>query len=351
MEIHGGNIYDKSVNIDFSISVNPLGLPDKVRKEAIRGVELAEHYPDISYTALRQVIREYYGITGEEVALGNGGTELLYTLVHIKRPKKALIIGPTFIEYQRALEIEGSDFEYYMTKEENEFELQPDILDWLRTNEYDMLFLCNPNNPTGKLVKRKLLLEIIELCEQKKITLMLDECFMGFVKKEENHSYMRQHENYKYLVILRSFTKMFAMPGLRLGYAVSSDTDLMEKIRRMMSPWNVSLPAQYAGTAAMREENYIKETKNFIYNEREWMQDQLEKLGFSVIPSKVNFILFRGPLGLQEICMKRGILIRDAGSFDGIRPGYYRIGLKKRKFNEQLLKVLREYILTGGECE
>lgn len=351
MEIHGGNIYDKSVNIDFSISVNPLGLPEKVRKEAIRGVELCEHYPDITYSTLRQVIREYYGITGEEVALGNGGTELLYTIVHIKQPKKALIIGPTFIEYQRALEIEGCEFEYYMMREEDEFELQPDILERLQTREYDMLFLCNPNNPTGKLVKKKLLLEIIELCEANDITLLLDECFMGFVKKEENHSYVWNHASYPHLVVLRAFTKMFAMPGLRLGYAVSSNTDLMEKTRRMMPPWNVSLPAQYAGVAAMREENYIKETKNFIYNEREWMQDQLEKLGFAVISSKANFILFRGPLGLQEICMEKGILIRDAGSFEGIRPGYYRIGLKKRKFNEQLLKVLREYIATGGACE
>lgn len=348
MELHGGNIYDKSVNLDFSISVNPFGLPEKVRKEAFRGVEMAEHYPDIHYTALRKSIREYFGITGSEVALGNGATELIYTLVHVKRPRRALIIGPTFIEYERALETEGCKYEYFMTKEEEGFELKREILDYLEENEFDMLFLCNPNNPTGKLVKRGLLREMIELCERKSITFMIDECFMSFVKKEADHSYMWNHKGFRHLVILRAFTKTFAMPGLRLGYAVSEDTDLMEKIRLAMPPWNVSVPAQYAGVAAMKEIEYLKETKTFIYNEREWMEDQLEKIGFEVIPSKTNFILFRGPQGLQEVCMEKGILIRDAGSFRGMREGYYRIGLKKRKFNTQLLKVLHAYMVTEG---
>lgn len=348
MELHGGNIYDKSVNLDFSISVNPFGLPEKVRKEAFRGVEMAEHYPDIHYTALRRSIREYFKITGSEVALANGATELIYALVHVRRPQRALIIGPTFIEYERALETEGCSYEYYMTKEEEGFELKRDILDYLEEKEFDMLFLCNPNNPTGKLVKRSLLRDLIELCERKSITFMIDECFMSFVKKETEHSYMWNHKGLRHLVILRAFTKTFAMPGLRLGYAVSEDTDLMEKIRLAMPPWNVSVPAQYAGVAAMKEMEYLQETKTFIYNEREWMEDQLEKLGFEVIPSKTNFILFRGPQGLQEVCMEKGILIRDAGSFQGMKSGYYRIGLKKRKFNEQLLKVLHAYMVTEG---
>lgn len=348
MELHGGNIYDKSVNLDFSISVNPFGLPEKVRKEAFRGVELAEHYPDIHYTALRSAIREKFGIVGQEVALANGATELIYALVHVQHPKRALIIGPTFIEYERALVTEGCEYEYYLTKEEDGFELKPDILEYLEQNQFDMLFLCNPNNPTGKLVKRKLLREIIALCERKEITFMIDECFMSFVKNEEEHSYMWDHRGLKHLVILRAFTKTYAMPGLRLGYAVSEDIDLMEKIRLNMPPWNVSVPAQYAGVAAVKETEYLQETKNFIYNERQWMEDQLEKLGFEVIPSKTNFILFRGPEGLQDVCMEKGILIRDAGSFLGMHPGYYRIGLKKRKFNEQLLKVLRAYMVTEG---
>lgn len=341
MELHGGNIYDKPINLDFSISVNPFGLPERVRKEAIRGVELAEHYPDINYLALRKAISDYYGIDGAEVALGNGATELIYALVHVKKPKKALIVGPTFVEYQKALETIDCAYEYYFAKDEDDFVVQQDLLTRLEENSYDCIFICNPNNPTGRLMKKKLLLAVIESCEAKGIQMLLDECFIDFVKKEEEHSYIKNHQTYKHLVILRAFTKMFAMPGLRLGYCVSADLDLIDRIRKVMPPWNVSVPAQFAGVAAMREQEYVMETKAFISSERSWMEDQLELLGFKVYPSKTNFILFKGPEGLQEFCMQKNILIRDAESFDGIGKGYYRIGLKKRKFNEQLLKVLK----------
>lgn len=351
MEIHGGNIYDQPINLDFSISVNPFGLPERVRKEAIRGVELAEHYPDIRYMALRRSIQEHFGIDGAEVALGNGATELIYALVHVKKPKLALIIGPTFIEYQRALETIGCSYDYYLAKEEDDFAVQQDVLTMLEQKPYDMVFVCNPNNPTGRLVKKSLLLSVVRQCEEKGIQLLVDECFMDFVKKEEDHTFMNCHQDYRKLVILRAFTKLFAMPGLRLGFCVSADLELIDRIRKIMPPWNVSVPAQYAGVAAMKEKEYIEETKSFISSERSWMEDQLELLGLKVYPSKTNFILFQGPEGLQDYCLQKNILIRDAQSFEGIGKGHYRIGLKKRKFNEQLLKVLKSRIklLNGQE--
>ena len=350
MELHGGNIYDKVINLDFSISVNPLGLPEKVRKEAIRGVELAEHYPDIDYMALRRAVQDHFEVPGQQVALGNGATELIYACVHVRKPKKALIVGPTFIEYQRALMTIGCAFDYYIASEDDGFTIQRDLLEMLEASNYDFVFLCNPNNPTGRLIEDGLLMEILDYCETKKIQVLLDECFMDFVKEEEKHSLMGKHESYKKLLIVRAFTKAFAMPGLRLGYCVSVDLDLIDRIRKTMPPWNVSVPAQFAGVAAMKEEDYLRETKSFISSERSWMEEQLSRLGMTVIPSTANFILFKAPAGLQKYCLKKNILIRDASSFNGIGPGYYRVGIKKRRSNERLLDVFKEY-LTELEAE
>lgn len=344
MELHGGNIYDKQVKIDFSININPLGIPDKVRKDALLGVELSEHYPDINKTALTQKLMDYYSINKEQIAIGGGAIEMIYTLVHMLRPQKALIIGPTFVEYERALKTIDAEYDYYFAKEEDGFVVTKDVFACLESQEYDMVFVCNPNNPTGQLIERKRSKKFMEFCREHNMITVIDECFMEFVMKDKKYSMLTDMEEYTNLIVIRAFTKIFAMPGLRLGYAISANTDFINGLKNHMPPWNVSVPAQFAGVAALKEKTYIERTKLFLATEREWMIGQLQALGCKVYETKANFILFKAREGLQDDCMKYGILIRDASSFAGIPVGFYRIGIRKREDNEKLIKILKEII-------
>lgn len=344
MELHGGNIYDKQVKIDFSININPLGIPEKVRKGALLGVELSEHYPDINKTALTNKLCEYYSINQNQLAIGGGAIEMIYSLVHMIRPKRALIIGPTFIEYERALKTINGEYDYFFAKEEDDFVVTKEVFSYLRSGKYDMVFVCNPNNPTGQLIERKRSQKFMEICREEKIITVVDECFMEFVMKDKKYSMLTDFEEYPNLVVIRAFTKIFAMPGLRLGYAISVNTERMERLNQMLPPWNVSVPAQYAGVAALQEKNFIERTKVYLTTEREWLIHQLEELGCKVYATKANFILFQAREGLQADCMKQGILIRDASSFEGIPSGFYRIGIRKREDNEKLIKLLKEII-------
>lgn len=342
MEIHGGNIYDKQINLDYSISINPFGLPEKVRREAIRGVELSEHYPDVNCTRLLDEMEAAFLQPRERLIIGNGESELIYAAACAAKPKKALILGPTFVEYERAFTATGCAFEYYFAKEETDFVVQDEILDILSSGKYDMFVVCNPNNPTGRLVKRRLMAPMMELCREKGIRVMLDECFMDFVRKETEHTYIQKLDEYPNILILRTFTKTFAMPGLRLGYALSSDTGFIDRMKSVLPPWNVSVPAQYAGVAAMREKEFIVQTKEFVSSERRWMEDRLKALEYPYFTSKANFILFRADGRLRDFCLASRILIRDAGNIPGLSKGFYRIGVKRRNCNERLFKVLEQ---------
>lgn len=342
MEVHGGNIYDRTITIDFSISVNPFGIPERVRKEAMRGVEMSEHYPDMKQTRLLDKMEKAYKIPKEDILLGAGAIELLYTAVHALHPKNALVVAPTFSEYERALDAVECPYDYYIAKEELDFEIQSDLAEEIKNGNYDMVFMCNPNNPTGTLIKKKYMQEILQISEEKKTLLVVDECFMDFVKKGKSHSLLARYQDYQQVLVIKAFTKTFSMPGLRLGFAVTRNREVREKIRKMLPPWNVSVPAQFAGVAALKERDYVERSKDYVIGEREWLAAQLVKLGFKVYPSKTNYLLFKGPEGLDELCMKERLLIRNAGNFHGLTEGYYRIGIKQHKENQQLIKVLKE---------
>lgn len=343
MEEHGGDIYARRVNIDFSVNINPLGIPEKVRKEAMRGVEMSEHYPDVHHTRLLDKMEKAYQIPKEHITLGSGAIELIYALVHATKPQSGLIVEPTFLEYEKALDIVDCRRDFYIAPEENEFEIGMDFLDIVRDGSYDIVFLCNPNNPTGRLIKKKRMQELLEICEQKDTLLVVDECFMDFVKKGKNHSLLGRYQDYQHLIVVKAFTKIFSMPGLRLGYAVTANEELRKKIRKMLPPWNVSIPAQFAGVAALGEKDFVERSKDYLFGEREWMENELKKLGVKVYPSRTNYLLFRGPEGMDDWCMKEYILIRNAENFRGLSKGYYRIGIKSRKDNEKLIQVLKKH--------
>ncbi len=341
MEDHGGNIYDKDIRIDFSVNVNPFGMSEAVKKAAIRGVEESFRYPDPRQRKLRQAISDAFGIPAERIVAGSGATELIWGITAALQPGKALVCAPSFGEYEEALLARVCQVERFYLREEN---------GWLATRELvrragaepglEILFLCHPNNPTGRLVPAKIRGELARVCHERKITLVVDECFLDLTREGEAASALALQRDCPELLVLRAFTKMYAMPGLRLGWLAAGREETAERIRRMLPSWNVSWPAQMAGCAALKEQEFARRSASLLLKEREWLSSQLQKLGLRVWPSDTTFLLFEGPEDLQEACLKAGVYIRDGASFPGLWAGTWRIGVRTREENQVLLEVI-----------
>ena len=204
------------------------------------------------------------------------------------------------------------------------------------TPEMDLLILCNPNNPTGQVVERPLLLKILKRCKEAGVNLLLDECFVDFLDHPDQATMTGFLKEYPNLLIVKAFTKIFCMPGLRLGYGLCSDLGLLEEMDRFLQPWNVSVPAQIAGVAAMKnQKEYLEETRMFLKEEREKLRRQMEELGDRVIGSRANYLFFASEKGLYEKALEAGFLIRNCGNYRGLGEGYYRIAVRTKEENER----------------
>ena len=213
-------------------------------------------------------------------------------------------------------------------------------MDWI-TEKTDIVFLCNPNNPTGVLLERKFILEVLKRCKEKNSLFVLDECFVDFVEEPENHTIKDMLKEYPNLFLLKAFTKRYAMAGVRLGYGLSSNQRLLEKIQHCGQPWAVSTVAQKAGIAALKEEEYVKRSMAYVHAQRKKLIKNLTLLGYKTFDSKANYIFFQGEEGLYEKCLEKGILIRDCSNYYGLKKGYYRVAVKLQEENEKLLEVLK----------
>lgn len=354
-KLHGGDIYESKILCDFSVNVNPLGLPKGVCRVLKASVKHWNRYPDPKCRELTGRLAEYHGVKKERIVCGNGAADLIYRLVYCKRPERALLPAPTFSEYERALRTVGCRIRYWSLNEEEDFRVDVcELADFLQEGE--MLFLCNPNNPTGLAVPAEQVELLAEACRKKKGFLVLDECFCDFLEQQDLYSFVERLKDYPKAVILRAFTKSYAMAGLRLGYLICGEPSLAEYIQRTGQPWSVSIPAQEAGAAALEEREYLKQARRLVVKEREWIREGLFGLGFRVFPSQANYLLFKDTEearygNLWESLKRQGILIRDCGNFPGLEtvphpPGthYYRIGIRTREENEYLMKALRQRI-------
>ncbi len=268
INVHGGDIYTHKGVIDFSANINPLGTVPSVLKAAKESLENIGNYPDTQCRALRQALSEKENIDKENIICGNGAADLIFNLVLAAKPKKALLVTPSFAEYEQALSLTETEIQFYKLKEANGFKLEEDYLEYLST-DIDMVFLCTPNNPTGKTIEPRLLERIISKCEENHILLVLDECFNDFLDQPEVYSMKDKVQIYKCIFILKAFTKMYAMAGLRLGYGLCSNKALLEQMERLRQPWSVSIPAQAAGVAALAEVDLPRKTRKYIQVERE----------------------------------------------------------------------------------
>lgn len=341
-QIHGGDVYRNPDALDFSANMNPLGTPESVILAAQEGVRKICNYPDVQQTKLKKALSEYEQVPKESLICGNGAAELIFMFAQAIRPRRAVVLAPTFAEYELALKSVGCQVEHVELSAEDSFELRSAArICELVSSGADLVCLCNPNNPTGKLIDRELVLEILEHCKKHNARMLLDECFNDFIEVPENFTLKGELIHYPNLFLLKAFTKRYSMAGIRLGYGISSDVELLDQMRSCVQPWNLSIPAQEAGVAALQEEEYVRKARCLVARERGWMKKEMGKLGLNVYDSKANYIFFQGPEDLVEHCLERKVLIRDCSNYVGLEKGFYRVAVKLHEENEQLLKALR----------
>lgn len=348
--IHGGDIYSAQERIsgeiiDFSANINPLGLPDSVKKALVESMEDFSCYPDPLCRKLIKEIAKSENVAEESILCGNGAADIIFRISQAIRPRQALIASPTFAEYEQSLEVGGCHIDYFTLKEENDFLVTEDILDAIHPRT-DIVFLCNPNNPTGQLIEPHLLERILVRCASCGALLVVDECFRDFLDDPESNSMNSWVESFPNLLILRAFTKHFAMAGLRLGYCLCSNPPLLERMKQCGQPWSVSVPAQIAGVAALQDTDYLQKSRKVIQQERKYLKDSLSNLQIKVIGSHANYIFFRMPdsKDLAEYLEKDGILIRSCANYRGLDESYYRIAVKSHLHNEKLVAALKKFM-------
>ena len=356
-KVHGGNIYeiaerhglDPAQITDFSASINPLGLSPRAKKKILKeGLTAVLHYPDSQCSKLRKTLAEFHHAPESCFLAGAGSTDFIYSLPRHLKLNRVLLVTPAFSEYENALEsTEGEgEVHFFETREEDGFELNVEGLLLALTQGYDALYLCNPNNPTGILAERKDLLRVLARTERERIWFILDEAFIDFVPKE---SLLLDALGSSRLIILRSLTKFYALPGLRAGYLVSNP-EVVRYLARTQEPWSVNALAQLVASESLPDRAYAERTLEFIHRERENLTHDLRSIpGFVPYPSSANYLLVQlhpslnltaGELG--ERLIPRGILIRDCGSFHHLGPYFFRIAVRSRKENLALLKALRQ---------
>ena len=340
---HGGDIYDGVVELDFSANTNPFGTPQGIVDAVTASLSQMHRYPDPYCRELVKGISEFEGVPREYILCGNGAADLIYAYCGAVSPRRAAQLAPTFSEYGLGLRRSGCTEVFpYILKEENGFQPDRGILTFLEETRAEVLFLCNPNNPTGKILDPELLGEILRFTRERGVRLFVDECFLDLT---ENGRSLKEFlgEN-PHLFLLKAFTKSYGMAGIRLGYCLTSDSALLTGMSRISQPWNVSSLAQAAGVAALQEGDFLRKTKALIHDQRIWLKAQLEALGLKVTDSETNYLLFRGPEDLHAKLREKYIAIRNCDNYVGLGKGWYRIAVRLPEENEQLIAAIKEIL-------
>ena len=343
---HGGDWAGRGLSrpsradLDFSASVSPLGVPRGVLRAVRRAAGYADAYPDPQCRRLRAAIGAAHGLPAEQVLCGNGAIDLIYRAAFTVLPRRAVVTAPSFSGYEAALDaVEGVETDRFPLRPENGFLLDERFLPFL-TDGTDLCFLCQPNNPTGRTIPRPLLVRILDRCRDIGCLLVLDECFLPFLDRPEDFTALNLLNTYRNLLILRSFTKLYGLAGLRLGYALSSDLSLLRDMERNGPPWSVSLVAQEAGLAALGEAEYVRRVRELTARERVRLAAGLTAAGLRETWGEANFLLFRSPVPLEGPLEEKNIYLRNCGSFPGLDGSWYRAAVRTGRENGKLLSAL-----------
>lgn len=350
-QMHGGNIQEAMEIfgvkrlVDFSANVNPLGLSSIALRAVEKACSSIKQYPDCECRKLKDAIASFHKTSSKNVVVGNGSTELIHIISSLGELKTFLIPSPTFIGYESAVLSAGNKAIFMKLKEQRDFSLDAGKL-IKRMDKADAIFLCNPNNPTGKLIAKQDLIEIVSRAAEKSVFVVVDEVFIDFV--DGDYSVLHETTKFDNLFVIRAFTKFFAMPGLRLGYGIGSKA-VVSRLTKRMPPWSVNSLAQIAGINSLLDSEYIKRTKRFISKEKQFLFEKLCKIPW-LKPHypNANYIFIElvnthlNSTSLQMILANKGVLIRDCSTFRFLNNRFIRVCVKTRRENNLLLRALAE---------
>ena len=352
--MHGGDIYRNKIQLDFSVSINPLGMSGSIRRAVSENMQVLEQYPDQKCEKLKLALADKLRISASQILFGNGASELIPAVLRALKVRRALMFAPCFVGYKRAFLslIEAAEspveFSFFNLSWQTQFKLNDKLLEeldnCLELKRPDIFIVTNPNNPDGSVKPLPQMEQLAKLCRKHGTKLLIDECFME-LSDNPGSSFVPLLARCPEVMVLRAFTKTFAVPGLRLGYLLCADERLLEKVEMQLSEWNVSSIAQCAGLAALQDEAYLERARNLIKQERLFLSDELKKLGFKVFASSGNFLLFYSEeTRLKEKLIEKGILIRDCSDYEGLQKGFYRISIKTHPENQLLLQAIKEVL-------
>lgn len=356
---HGGTAREGQT--DFSANLSPLGVPGPVKavlKDLAENDALAR-YPDPDCAELHAAVAEREGVPPEQVLCGNGAADLIYRYAAARQAKRALVLQPTFSEYEKALALTGCETDSVILSLKQGFSWPEDLPDLL-TPDLDLIVFCSPNNPTGVSAPPALLERVLERCAEQDIAVFWDASFLDFSETPDLYRSVMQsawaaHQD---LTVLGSFTKLYALAGLRLGYVLTPDAELRAKMQAAGAPWTVSTAAQAAGVAALRCDDYVSELKRYIAAEKQFLTDGLETLGFRAlpdggargyVPSDANFFLLRTEREdlAEQLEETYDLVLRRAETFPGLDAHWVRIAVRTRDENRKLMNALKEVLGHG----
>ncbi len=333
--------------VSFSANVNPLGVSPMLRSTLSNHIDAITTYPDREYTALRKCIADYVDTDYENIIMGNGSTELISLFIQIEHPKKALILGPTYSEYEREISLGNGTCLYYPLKEEQDFSLDVAHFTSHLNESIDLLVICNPNNPTSTAITRKDMRKILDICKQNDIFVMVDETYVEFADNYEDINSIPLTAFYNNIVILRGTSKFFAAPGLRLGYAITGNRDLIKAINTRKNPWTINSLAVIAGEIMFKDTDYIQATKQLISTERARMYNIFSNDSrFKVYKPSGNFMLVRllddalTSEALFDRAIREKMMLRDCSTFPFLDNKYIRFCFMSPEMNDKLAECL-----------
>lgn len=329
--------------LDFSANVSPLGLPAGVAAAITNALPTADRYPDPLCRELCAALAGAEGVPADWILCGNGAADLIFRLALAVRPRRALLPAPTFAEYEAALQTVGCAVQRVFLREENEFAVTEEFIDAV-TPETDIVFLCQPNNPTGQVTPPALVERLVRRCAECGAVLVVDECFLDFLPDRDAWTAKQLLRDAPQLVILKAFTKLYAMAGVRLGYALCGDATLLEKMRGAGQPWAVSSLAQAAGLAALQETAYAGAVRALIAEQRPRMAAGLRALGLRVMDGQANYLLFRATPDFGEKLRRRGAVVRSCANYPGLDAAWYRTAVRTAEENTRLLQIMGEIL-------
>lgn len=340
--IHGGlNSIENSDIVDFSSNVTPLGASQAVKTVLKNNLAAISDYPDANSSKLEKSLQKYTTISSSNLVVGNGATELIYNFCNAFLSKKSILLtAPTFGEYEAAAKLNDCSIKYF-----NTMNLEDDLKQFIKQiPKNGCVFVCNPNNPTGRLTSKKSLKEIIYKCKKNSSFVFVDECFIEMTP-DKNESVILLTKQFDNLFVLRSLTKSFGLAGLRIGYGIGNK-QIVSILKKIKIPWSVNSLAQLAAVTALNHLSHLQKSKVLIKKESKYLKEKISNInGFMCYDTSTNFLLIHTKLNstkLQNKLLKRNILVRDCKNFHGLNNHYIRIAVKTRKENNLLLRELKK---------